>query len=219
MRKLRSTSLFVLAIALLAVSCTKEGPEGPVGATGPQGPAGNPGVPGAPGPAGPAGPAGTANVIYSSWFTLPLAQWADSTTPWLGAISRAIKPAPGVTQTIIDQGVVLGYINTGTVANPSVFPLPLDVPNPVFAFETLQVGYIVAPGKLVFYLADLIFPDMTGFGLESPMRYVIIPGGVAGGRFMNGAAAGYTIDQLKTMSYDQVATMFNIPSTGSNIQE
>jgi len=118
MRNFKLLSLLTLAITFLAVSCTKEGPEGPVGATGPQGPAGangTNGTPGATGPTGPAGPtgpqgptgpAGTANVIYSSWFSEATfnPSWADTTLFGLGIISRGIKAAPGITQTILDQG-------------------------------------------------------------------------------------------------------------------
>lgn len=213
MRKLRLLSLYLFAISLIVAGCTKEGPEGPVGAIGAQGP---PGSVGPAGPIGPAGPAGS-SVIYSAWFSLPLAQWADSTTPWLGDISRAIKAAPGVTQSVIDQGVVLVYINTAAAAAPSsVYPLPFNVPNPVFAGETLQVGYILAPSKIIFYLADLIFPDMTGFGLTTPFRYVIIPGTLAGGRMAGGPAIGHNVDELKKMSYRDVQRLFSIPDNGSN---
>jgi hypothetical protein len=215
MRKLRLLSLYLLVIILIGASCTKEGPEGPVGATGLQGPPGNVGPIG---PAGPAGPAGS-SAIYSAWFILPLTTWADSSTDWLGDISRSIKSAPSVTQTILDQGVVLAYINTATApASNSIYPLPFNVPNPVFAGETLQVGYIMAPSKVIFYLADLIFPDMTGFGLTTPFRYVVIPGTVSGGRLASGPAKGRTVTELKKMSYEQVKRMFNIPENGTNIQ-
>ena len=121
MRKFRLLSLLFLAISFIAVSCTKEGPEGPAGATGAQGPAGIGGTTGATGPAGatgpqgpvgptgPQGPAGTANVIYSSWFTFATADWVDSAIVNVGSAKRAIRTAPGITSTVMNQGVILSY--------------------------------------------------------------------------------------------------------------
>src|SRR5690242_16273859 len=88
MRKFRLLTILLLAVAFIAVNCTKEGPEGPAGATGPQGPAGVQGPAGPAGPAGPngpagptgpQGPAGTANVIYSPWTDFVGATWSAAT--------------------------------------------------------------------------------------------------------------------------------------------
>jgi len=58
----------------------------------------------------------------------------------------------------------------------------------------------------------------ANFNGTANFRYIIIPGGVAGGRFVSGAAAGYTVDQIKSMSYQQITSLLNIPSTGTNIR-
>ena len=78
--------------------------------------------------------------------------------------------------------------------------------------------FIATNGKMIYYNTN-----MTGTGGIVPSsgylyRYVIIPGGVAGGRIVSGPAAGHTADELRAMSYQQIAQMFNIPSNGSNEQ-
>jgi hypothetical protein len=218
MRKFISLSLLFVSIVLVAVNCTKEGPEGPVGAQGPQGPAGNPGAPGAPGATGatgPAGPAGTANVIYSSWFSFATADWADSNITNVGAAKRAIRLAPGVTASVMNQGVILSYMTFTSDPNLAFYGLPFTCTScpGVWVFNQLPVT-----GKIVYY-------HTTGTGTNPgatlptsfSFRYVIIPGGVAGGKLMSGPAKGKTVEALRAMSYKEVATMFGIPSTGSNI--
>src|SRR5687768_12363511 len=54
--------ILFLAIAVIIAGCSKDGDTGPAGPAGPAGPTGAAGV---------AGPAGTANVIYSTWLTVP----------------------------------------------------------------------------------------------------------------------------------------------------
>ncbi|HWR33084.1 MAG TPA: hypothetical protein VN451_06145, partial [Chitinophagaceae bacterium] len=143
MRKFRLLSLLALAITFIAVSCTKEGPEGPAGATGTQGPTGATGATGATGPTGPQGPAGptgpqgppgSANVIYSSWAFEP-GNWGSDTTMLSlngGIAKRFIVAAPSLSQTILDQGVILAYMKGGvTSANPVGLPVNFSQPNPI----------------------------------------------------------------------------------------
>lgn len=47
-------------------------------------------------------------------------------------------------------------------------------------------------------------------------RYVLIPGGVSGGRFSSGPAVGYSTDQLKNMTYEQIVALFGIPAAGAS---
>ena len=214
MRKLRLLSLSLLAILFITVNCTKEGPEGPVGATGPQGPPGSNGV-GAPGPAGAngaAGPPGTANVIYSAWFSFAATDWADTTMTNLGTSRRANKATASITQAIVDNGTVLAYFATGLPAVSS-YPLPFITSTT----PALNIAYLFAPGRIIYY-AHVV---QTGGGAVNVpttygFRYIIIPGGVAGGRMMNGPATGYTVEQLKAMTYEEVLNKFSIPRDGSN---
>ena len=52
--------------------------------------------------------------------------------------------------------------------------------------------------------------------ISNQFRYVIIPGAVSGSRITIGPAAGYTVEQVKSMSYEQIKALFNIPENGSN---
>jgi hypothetical protein len=227
MRKLRTHSLFFLAILIIGVGCTKEGPEGPVGATGPQGPAGTTGAPGAngaPGATGPQGPPGTANVIYSGWIASPTtfsaAGWMDTTITTIGTVSRANFAAPSMTQAILDQGLTLVY---HTFAAPPAVPtgganaqaLPYNVG--IGGGNFVEVNYRPAVGRVIVYLHNVL-PGTGGFGFLAGhfFRYIIIPGGVSGGRMMSGPAAGYTKSELEAMSYEQIIRRFNIPRQGSN---
>jgi hypothetical protein len=224
MRKLRPFSILVLALSFVIVNCTKEGPEGPVGATGPQGTPGSNGTngsPGAPGPAGPsgpvgpsgpAGPAGTANVIYSTWFTFTAANWADSAMANWGTARRAIKDAPGVTAGVLDNGIVISYTRNPGFPGTGPYLLPITIPaSPVLILSSLpQVG------KIIYYTYNLSGTGGFTLNIAYQLRYVIIPGGIAGGRMMSGPAAGYSPEQLKAMPYEQIRNLFNIPENGSN---
>jgi hypothetical protein len=227
MRKLRLLSLFFLAILFITVSCTKEGPEGPVGATGPQGPPGSNGAAGAAGPAGAngaPGPPGTANVIFSSWLASPttfgVAGWFDSTISTIGVVSRANFAAPSMTQAILDQGLTMVY---HTFAAPPAVPTggtnaqPLPYNVGIGGGNFVEVNYRPAVGRVIVFLHNVL-PGTGGFGFLGGhyFRYIIIPGGVAGGRMTSGQAAGYTIEQLQAMPYEQVLRKFNVPRDGSN---
>jgi len=211
MRKLRLLSLLLLAISFIAINCTKEGPEGPVGATGPQGPPGT-------GATGATGPAGSANVIYSAWFQFTAGDWADTTVVGTSALipaKRALRAAPGISQTILDQGVVLGYMRL-TATDPTN-----QLPFTFIGTNTYILSNLPAVGKLFYVLTNTNTAGPTSFvSLTASYRYVLIPGGVAGGRSINGGSTtlygGYTLDELKAMPYEQVADLFNIPATGSN---
>jgi hypothetical protein len=223
MRKLRILSL-LLFIALIAVRCTKEGPEGPVGATGPQGPPGTPGssgTPGAPGAPGQTGPTGIANVIYSTWLAAPsttgAAGWFDTTITTIGAVSRANFAAPSMTQTVLDQGMTLVYHTTSATApatgtaNVQALPFTINVGGVI-----QEVNYRPAVSRVIVFLKNLSGASSLSMSTGNYFRYVIIPGGVAGGRMTSGQAAGYTMEQLKAMPYEEVIKKFNIPANGTN---
>jgi hypothetical protein len=213
MRKYRLTCLLFISI-LFIVSCTKEGPEGPVGATGPQG------ATGSTGPAGPAGPQGTTNVTYSPWFLTGGGWTATGAGPY-GAVALFDRASTPITQTVIDQGLVLGFIkgepNTPSLATQA-FQLPYLVGNG-FGFLDEYELVLNAPGNVRFlYKSDNAWP-LASLAVIS-FRYVVIPGSVAGGRGVSSVTTyeGYTADQLKGMSYSQVKTLFNLPDDGTNIK-
>jgi len=224
MRKLRFLSLSILSIILIAVSCTKEGPEGPVGATGPQGPPGTPGTPGAagtPGATGPTGPIGIANVIYSGWLAAPTTTgaggWFDTSITTIGAVTRANFLAPSMTQAVLDQGTTLVYHTTAAAppatGSANVQPLPFTMS---LAGVIQEVNHRPAVGRLIVFLKNLSGVGSLTLPAGNYFRYIIIPGGVPGGRMANGPAAGYSIDELRAMPYDEVIRKFNIPHNGTN---
>lgn len=197
----------ILFVSLLSINCSKEGPAGPAGPAGPQGAAG---------PTGSQGPIGTANVIYSPWF-LTGTGWTATGAAEYGAQFLFNRSAPGITQLIMDQGVVLGYIkgepNTPTIST-QVFQLPYGV-GIGFGFVDFYELVLSAPGNIRFlYKSDA---PWTATELATiSFRYVIIPGGVAGGRIANGSAQSYSHAQLKAMSYEEIIKLFNIPADGQN---
>jgi hypothetical protein len=220
MRKLRFLSLSLLATTLITISCTKEGPEGPVGAQGSQGPPGTPGANGTPGAPGAPGAAGTANVIYSTWVASVTADWVlGYVAPNNYNVERCYnRTAAGVTQAILDQGVVLCYGKNFTIGASTILPNVQLLPYRE-SFNGQSYSFVLDVGKIAFtYDPDGTAPVRPVSQLAGiSYRYVIIPGGVSGGRMANGAAAGYSVDQLKQMPYEQVMKLFNIPADGSNI--
>ncbi len=233
MRKLRLLSIFLLAIVFVFVSCTKEGPEGPVGGTGAQGPTGTSGTNGATGPvgpvgatgpvgpigpvgpAGPTGATGSANVIYSAWITSP---YASRDTTIDGTCHRVRHlDAPSLIAAILNQGVMITYMRIGSLG-PYLLPYTSDAggaTNQIEAIYAVQKIFVTRKtfGSCRFTVAD---PGTTPVLINLPQsleyRYILIPGVIGGGRIMSGAAAGYTPEQLKAMSYEEIIRLFNIPA-------
>ena len=201
-----------IALTFTIISCKKTGPEGPPGIAGPQGPAGGSG---STGPTGPQGPPGTANVVYSNWFSFTAAEWADTTMYGLD-YKRAIKNVTSLTQSVFDNGVVLAYVK---------FSLPNTNINllPYLLFYSNTTSYenhnaIVNTGRLIYTFQNVVDGTIINYTPSTQYRFIIIPGGVLGGRTASGVATynGYTISQLQSMRYDQVAAILNIPESGSN---
>ena len=197
-RKFISAFWFLLIVLLLGglqFSCSKDGPAGPQGAAGPQGPAGV---------AGSAGPAGSANVIYSAWFLTGAAGWDTvlANTSSYGAFAIYDKTVAGVTQDIIDNGIVLAYMKgdpSSGLAN-DVFPLPYT-----FGFGYGYLDHwdfdLNTVGNIRFLYKSTAPWSPTELGGIS-FRYVIVPGGVAG--------VGRVRDPRK-MTYDEVCEAYGIP--------
>lgn len=190
-----------------------QGPAGPQGPTGPVGPQGPQGIPG---PVGPAGPVQT--VTYSSWLLTGAANWVTTGASTYSADFVYNRTAPGITTTLSDQGIVLAYIKgipgLGTAGANQVAQLPYsDVTS---SYIDLYDFIIPAAGTLRFMYKNDAFPWGTATLGAMSTRYVFIAGTVSGGRITSGAAAGYSVDQIKSMSYEQVKALFNIPENGSN---
>lgn len=204
MKKLISPLSVIVTCFIFLTAC--KGPAGPVGATGatgPVGPTGATGATGATGPAGATGPigatgstgaTGTANVIYSNWINVTCVLGATTPGIWDGLLT-----APGVTQTIIDRGVVKIYLR-----NPQ---------NLVF-----ELNYVTTNDFIHYYLTVGLITMRSSYNATYPYRYILIPGGVSGGRYSSGPLAGYTVDQVKGMNYAQLTTILNVPANGTNIK-
>lgn len=222
MRKFRLLSLLLLAIAFIAVNCTKEGPEGPAGATGPQGPTGATGATGPTGPTGPAGPAGptgptgpagTANVIYSPWTDFVTANWAAAVNEFGKMVRNYPAAAPGVTASIITSGVVIVYWRDIGLPNPQQMP---SISYNITQAVNQYLGFALLPGQIQikFFNIDNTNDPGTFGGPGNSYRYIIIPGSVAGGRSAEKATEirgqVYTETQLKAMSYAQICSLLRI---------
>lgn len=194
-----------------------DGQDGADGATGPQGPAGpagadgangTNGADGATGPQGPKGDTGTANVIYSGWF---------KPNPWkkITLYSRTHfyynKTASGITQQILDRGIVLvfakleGY-NTNIWPTGQVAQLPY---NHVTSTHHDTWSAQVTKGNIkIDFVNDENQYDAVGISSNHSFRYVIIPGGVSTGLTLT--SKGLTEKDLRSMSYKEVAELFSI---------
>jgi hypothetical protein len=214
MRKSKLLSIFLFAITLITVNCTKEGPEGPVGAQGTQGPPGSQGQQGIPGPAG-------ANVTYSAWVASVAADWIPGYIAPNNYNTELCynRNAPGVTQTILDQGVVLCYGKNFTIGAATILPNVQLLPYRE-SFNGQSYSFVLSVGKIAFtYDPDGTAPVRPVSQLAGiSYRYILIPGGISGGRITSGTAAGYSVDQLKKMPYEKVISTFGIPENGSNVR-
>ena len=194
------------------------GPQGAQGIIGPSGPVGATGATGATGPAGPAGPAGSlTNVVYSAWFQPTFA----SVTP--GPVNQyssytSVRSAPSVTAAIRDNGIVLTFMrSTATSLIFSGTDQVTELPYVDDRDVNYMKAWISSVGNLTFaYSSRIPYGLATVNGWGHNFRYVLIPGGTLGSKIISGPAAGYTVQQIKSMSYAQIAALFNIPVNGSN---
>lgn len=239
-------SALALAIFFVSCSKGDKGATGPAGLNGPQGPAGSQGTIGASGPIGPAGPQGPVgpagpnapapSVTYSAWANVT--NWTSTGATGTNSVHIATRAIPAITAAAINQNVIIGYMRSvplvkatldgggaTLVRNPDVVLLPyseVSYVNLSGTFYSVINEYshaITAPGTLVLTYKVGNVGLFNAASLNTPpaqFRYVMIPSGIAGGRFTSGPAAGYTIEQIKKMSYAQVIKLFNIPEDGSN---
>jgi hypothetical protein len=137
---------------------------------------------GSTGPAGPAGPPGPDSVISSGWISLSTPYNANDT------LFEGTIPASALTESILDSGLILTYINFSTTSVADIQSVS-------------ALNYFISEDYTVGQINILSTQDLTGL----PYRYVIIPASKTTG---NSAATrkvnGYTTAQLKAMSFAQV---------------
>ena len=175
MRNLRLVTM-VCAVFITGMVACKKGDTGPAGAAG---------------AAGATGPAGPDSVLTSGWISLATTQDTGDTL-WAQDLA-----APLLTQDILDNGVVISYINIVDANNNNNY-INVSAAGGLL-FETYDVGNI-------FITSD---QDLTGL----PYRYVVIPGKVAAS---NAAFIGLTKQQIQTMSYSQVTKALGTSSASTN---
>jgi hypothetical protein len=135
------------------------------------------------GPAGPAGPAGPDSVVYSPWISLNF-QYNTNDSAYEDTIT-----APSITQSILDSGVILTYVNFKET-NGTYHVVNVSAMTP----------YIIEDYSLrkINLLSSADFSTL-------PYRYVTIPGSLkAGTNAVDQKIKGYTITELKAMPYEQL---------------
>src|ERR1035438_1518949 len=102
MKNLKLVSVLLLAVSFAIVSCSK-------------------------GTTGPAGPPGSGNVEHTAWITLAMTEGLDQAGD---TVFTQTITAASLTQTILDSGLVLCYLQTpggGTITDAADFSYVLDV--------------------------------------------------------------------------------------------
>ncbi|MFN5335452.1 MAG: hypothetical protein ACK5BV_09715 [Bacteroidota bacterium] len=169
---------------------------------------------------------GGSNIIYSNWFSIDSLLWKgpgdyNYDYTWVGSQNATEVNAPSITQDVISKGVVLCYtswsILSGTtpvvILKNSLMPVTTNYPNANGSTVNLNFGARV--GKLDFYFYSAAI-DVSRTNLSRiQYRYIIIPGSTLAGRRANGSSYP-SVNELKKMRYEEVATLFNIPQNGSN---
>jgi hypothetical protein len=166
MKNLKLFSILLFVVAIIAVGCGK----------------------GTTGPAGPQGPAGPDSVIYGPWTQINLVF-----NPNDDAYEQDLY-APGITQTVLDSGIILTYIG---------------IPNGITVSEVLPASPYV---QELYVLDSIYLSSDTTFVNGLDYRYVVVPGAVSDGQMVSGPAKGMTKEQLQTMSYQAAMKMFGIPA-------
>lgn len=144
------------------------------------------------GPAGPQGPAGTANVIYSTW---KYATSFNDTTIDNSALKAGYVAAPSLSTTILNSGTVIVYFTYG--GGTFVLPYTSNAggkPN--------TISFTPMFNKIL--ITRFTHDNSNSVALSTLLqyRYVIIPGGVSGGR--QAAHPDYS-------DYTAVCRYYNIP--------
>jgi len=167
----RNLFLFAAVSTLLIAGCGKEGPVGP------QGPKGQ-----------------DATVYYSEWFS-PVA-WLGVSGDWYFAAS-----APDLTQSVVENGVVLAYcwLADDLYGGTTMRPLPAYAVGANWGFLIHEYGSIE-------FTCDSYAPPLTS---GNKFRFVAIPGTTPA---LKAGTPGYhSAQELRNMTYKEVCKLYNIP--------
>ena len=165
-----STIYLLLAFTVITFTgCSKEGPQGPAGLDGQN-----------------------AAVYYSEWFSPTV--WSGSAGDWYFSAS-----APDLTQSVVENGVVLAYVwlDGDIYSSTSVRPLPAYALGANWSFLIHQYGAIE-------FTSDQIIQPLT----THKFRFIAIPGTSSA---LKSAALVYkTRSELINMPYRDACKRFNI---------
>jgi hypothetical protein len=168
MKTLKRISILVMIASVLTTfSCTKEGKEGP------------------PGPAGTNGTNGTngnANVIGTNTVTLNSGDWSATGAGWYVTLT-----ASGITQDVVDKGIVQVFIQYGT----EWWSLP-----DLSGINSTQFGFGLGYVQLLNYNSD--YSQATNPGTKT-FRIVIIP-----------SSARLANPNIDYTNYNEVKRAFNL---------
>lgn len=181
------------------------GPQGPEGQQGPQGPEGQQG---SQGPEGQPGADGNANVIVSEWknSTTPKDTIIDGTSTKVATVL-----APELTDEVIQKSAILVYLDFGG----GIFPLPYtsNAGGRTSTISFFPKQRKIRPTRVVHDGGNLL-----PLGNQIYYKYVIIPQGTVSKGTNNSTSQPiyklnnqlYTLDALKTMSYEELISKLNI---------
>jgi hypothetical protein len=150
-------------------------------------------------------------VIYSDWTEEYSLSWSDTLfggEPFL----RATWNVPELTQSVIDNGAMLIYAKTnsdGTVRN---FPAMIVDQNNT-DYETYH-NFATVNSFEIFHnkFANGAF-EMPSVNNNISFRYVLLENAPpANARIATGSAAGFSIEDLRAMTYQDVAIILGLPN-------
>jgi hypothetical protein len=147
---MNKTKYVVMALmVLIAFSCSKDGEDGSDGAIGPKGDQGEQG------PAGDNGEAGNANV---NTYVYDLSSESGSSIP---------VDLPDLTQSVIDNDLIIGYLQNGAGNGSTYYPVPASVwPNGTGGFYDIAVDIAVGKYWVHFYqVGTQTFMDVSSVEL------------------------------------------------------
>jgi len=141
------------------------------------------------------GPAGLDAIVYYSEWISPSA-WLGTSGDWYFDVN-----APDLTQDIVENGVVLGYVwLAGDVYDAtSVRPLPAYAVGANWSFLISDYGSIE-------FTSDMSSRPLT---TGNNFRFIAIPGNIA--TLKSASSKSISEPELRSMSYKDVCKLLNIP--------
>ena len=157
----------ILIIALLFWSCERF--DGPTGPQGEQGLIGEQGITGEQGPSGEDGLPGVANITVSTFSFLSI----QIDTSGRGGIYTSIMPQ--ITQEVVDDGVVLVFMQVASFWMPLPVTESFDYNNSLGVNEVIETTYLYTAGELSIFYFTSYNPILLSYLFTGPFKVVIIP--------------------------------------------